>query len=111
MWLPSVSSLWASPSPCLVERSVVITGFRNRSPLERTVVCTPGHRTGSHIKSGAEQMGLHAPLPIVPENRICLANRPKLPLGCRVIVHVRVVPFAKLMERFVNGNPQVRELG
>ena len=38
----------------------------------------------------------HAPLPIVPENRIRLADRPELHLRCRIAVHIRVILFTEL---------------
>ena len=50
---------------------------------------------------------VHPPFPVVTENSIRLADRSELSLSYRITVHVRVVLFTELMERFVNGSPWV----
>ena len=48
----------------------------------------------------------NAPLPVMPENRIRLANRSEFFLGCWVIVYVRMVLFTELRGCPVNDNPR-----
>ena len=52
----------------------------------------------------------HAPLPVMPENRIRLTDRSELPLSGRIAVHIRVVLFTELTECLVNGNPHVKDV-
>jgi hypothetical protein len=61
---------------------------------------------------GVEQIRrAYVPRPVVSENRIRLADPPKLSLSCWIIVHVRMILFTELRERFVNWNPRGRPLG
>jgi hypothetical protein len=48
----------------------------------------------------------YAPLPVVSEDRIRLADRSELYLSCWIAVDIRVVLFTELAGRLVNGRPR-----
>jgi len=48
----------------------------------------------------------NAPLPVMSENRIHLANHPEFFLSCRIIIYIRMVLFTELMGCAVNDNPR-----
>ena len=120
MRLPSVSSFRTSPSSRFVEGRIVVGGLRDGSVNKRTVVRPPSHEkkewTGyQRLKWRKCRGGGYAPLPIMPENRIRLANSPELHLSSRIAIHIRVILFTELTRGYVclvNGsNPRVRWVG
>ena len=49
---------------------------------------------------------VYAPLSVVSENRIRLADGSELSLSGWIVVYIRMVFFTELMERFVNDSPR-----